>query len=187
MHHFFLADAGVPMICVQWPFMVCALVPVIVIEAMIVRRRLRISNRRSFIAATKANLFSTLAGVPLAWILMLIAQFTITWPIVSAVEKTHLVTGSPLTWVYAIASVAWTGPSPLSVGVAATLLLVPTFFISVFLERRSYRHSWPEIDLAAVNRSVWIANVGSYCFLLAVLYVWVRWQMHFTYPRMGSI
>ena len=187
MHHLFLADAGVPMICVQWPFMFCALVPVIVIEALIVRRRLHLSNRRSFIAATKANLFSTLAGVPLAWILMLIAQFTMTWPLVSTVEKRHWLTGSPLTCVYAVANVAWTGPSPFFVGVAATVLLIPTFFISVYLERRSYRKSWPDVDSAAVNRSVWVANLASYCFLLAVLYIWVRWQFHFTYPKMGFI
>jgi len=187
MHHLFLADAGVPMICVQRPFMFCALLPVIVIEALIVRRRLHLSNRRSFIAATKANFFSTLAGVPLAWILMLIAEFTITRPLVSVVEKNHWLTGSPLEYLYAVANIGWTAPSPVMVDIAGALLLIPTFFLSVFLERRSYRSSWPDVDSKAVNRSVWLANLGSYCFLLAVLYVWVRWQFHFTYPRMGCI
>jgi ABC-type sulfate transport system permease component len=92
MHHLFLADAGVPMICVQWPFMFCALLPVIAIEALIVRHRLHLSNRRSFVAAAKANFFSTLAGVPLAWILMLIVQFTIMRPLLSVVEKKHWLT-----------------------------------------------------------------------------------------------
>jgi hypothetical protein len=37
--------------------------------------------------------------------------------------------------------------------------------------------------LLAVNDSVWVANLGSYCFL----YVWVAWQFHFIYPEVGRI
>src|SRR5438876_4891514 len=43
MHHAVLADIGVPMIFVQWPLMICALLPVIAIEALVVRKRLSLS------------------------------------------------------------------------------------------------------------------------------------------------
>jgi hypothetical protein len=63
MPHALLADAGVPMIFVQWPLMTCALLPVIAIEALVVRKRLSLSYGRAFGGAAKANVASTLAGV----------------------------------------------------------------------------------------------------------------------------
>ena len=80
MHHAVLADIGVPMIFVQWPLMICALLPVIAIEALVVRKRLSLSYGRAFGGATKANVVSTLAGVPLAWGLMLILEFATIFP-----------------------------------------------------------------------------------------------------------
>jgi hypothetical protein len=63
MHHTLLADAGVPMIFVQWPLMTCALLPVIAIEALVVRKRLSLSYGRAFGGAAKASAASTLAAV----------------------------------------------------------------------------------------------------------------------------
>src|SRR5438094_902125 len=74
MHCALLADIGVPMIFVQWPLMICALLPVIVIEALVVRKRLALSYRRAFAGAAQANVVSTLAGVPLAWGLMFFSK-----------------------------------------------------------------------------------------------------------------
>ena len=66
-----LGDTGVPMIFIQWPAMICALVPVIAIEAIVIHRNLSLPYRRAFVGSAKANVISTLVGVPLAWVLML--------------------------------------------------------------------------------------------------------------------
>ena len=174
MHCALLADIGVPMIFVQWPLMICALLPVIAIEALVVRKRLALSYGRAFAGSAKANIVSTLAGVPLAWGLMLILEFAAGLPLAMAAYKWHWRTDSPLSYLLSVLGSAWIGPLTTSawpIALAATVLLVPTFFVSVRLERRFYRRSYAEIDAGAVDRSVWFANVCSYTLLLVAAIV----------------
>ena len=65
-----LANIGIPMIVVQWPLMFATLVPVVVLETLVIHRRLRVSWRSALLGVGKANVLSTLIGVPLAWLLM---------------------------------------------------------------------------------------------------------------------
>jgi hypothetical protein len=71
----FLADAGVPMIVVQWPLMFAALLPVIALEAWILQRRLALPFGRAVRGSALANLASTLAVVPIASAVMLGVEF----------------------------------------------------------------------------------------------------------------
>ena len=89
MHNALLADVGVPMIFVEWPLMLCALVPVIAIEAEVARRQLTLPYRKAFAGAAKANLLSTLVGVPLAWAIMLAVEFATLYPTIMAAERWH--------------------------------------------------------------------------------------------------
>jgi hypothetical protein len=178
MHYAFLADMGVPMIFVQWPLMLCALLPVIAIEAFVVRKRLSLSYGRAFGGAAKANVVSTLAGVPLAWGLMLILEFATIFPLTLAAEKWHWRLDSPVFYLLNVLGIAWTGPPVTSywgIAFAATLLLVPTFFVSVRLERPFYRRSYTELDASAVDRSVWFANLCSYAVLFIAACGWLGW------------
>jgi hypothetical protein len=180
MHHVFLADAGVPMIFVQWPLMICALLPVIAIEALVVRKRLSLSYGRAFGGAAKANVVSTLAGVPLAWGLMLILELVTILPITRAAERWHWQLDSPLFYLLSVLGIAWTGPpvtSYVGIAFAATLLLVPTFFVSVRLERPLYRRSYAGLDVGAIDRSVWIANLCSYALLFIAACGWLGWEI----------
>jgi hypothetical protein len=181
MHHALLADAGVPMIFVQWPLMICALLPVIAIEALVVRKRLSLPYGRAFRGAAKANVVSTLAGVPLAWGLMLILEFATMYPLFLAAQKWHWRSDSPVFYVFYFLGIAWTG-SPVTsawpIALAAALLLVPTFFVSVRLERRFYLRSFTEIDAATVDRSVWIANACSYALLFVAACGWLGWELY---------
>ena len=181
MHTVLLADAGVPMIFVQWPLMLCALVPVIVIEALVVRHRLALSYRKAFVGAAKANTLSTLAGVPLARGLMLVVELVTAFPLIWAAEKWHWHPFSPILYVFYVLAIAWTGPPATSwapIALASALLLVPTFFVSVWLERRSYRRSWSDLAAAAVDRSVWSANLCSYTLLFITACGWLGWEVY---------
>jgi hypothetical protein len=179
-HHTFLADVGVPMIFVQWPLMFCALLPVILIEVEIVRRQLGLPYRRALGGAAKANVMSTLVGVPMAWFLMFVVELVIAGPIMWGAVKWHWPIDSPVFYfLYALTS-AWTAPPVTSLGpiaLAAAVLLVPTFFISVRLERPFYRRSYPEIDGAVVDRSVWKANLWSYAVLFVIACSWLGWEL----------
>jgi hypothetical protein len=96
MHRALLADIGVPMIFVQWPLMLFALVPVIAIEALVVCKGLTLPYGRAFAGSAKANVVSTLVGVPVAWGLMLILELATALPLAVAAEKWHWQVDSPL-------------------------------------------------------------------------------------------
>jgi hypothetical protein len=179
--HVFLADAGIPMIFVQWPLMLCALVPVIVVEAEVTRRQLRLPYRKAFAGAAKANVLSTLAGVPVAWLIMLAVEFATMFPLAAAAQKWHWRLDSPVFYIFYVLGIAWIGPVGTSgwpIALAAALLLVPTFFVSLWLERPVYRRSHTEINVAAVDRSVWFANLCSYALLFVAGCGWLGWELY---------
>jgi hypothetical protein len=183
MHQPLLADVGVPMLLVQWPLMLCALIPVIAVEAEVARRQLALPYRKAFAGAAKANLLSTAAGVPLAWVIMVAIEFATAVPLMVASDKRqwHL-ENSPMQYVVDVLTMAWTVGSTRAVALAAALLLIPTFFVSVYLERRSYRRSWPDLDRAAVDRSVWFANLASYSLLFVAACAWFGWALRTHQP-----
>ena len=181
MHCVVLADVGVPMIFVQWPLMICALIPVIVVEALVIRKRLPIPYRRAFVGAAKANLVSTLVGVPAAWGIMLVVEFATLYPTILAAEKWHWRPDkSPLFSIFYVLGMAWTGApdnSAWPIALAAALLLIPTFFVSVCIERRLYRRSYTEFDKVAVDRCCWFANLYSYALLFLTGCGWIIWEV----------
>ena len=181
MRSVLLADVGVPMIFVDWPLMICALIPVIAIEALIIRKRLVLSFGRAFAGATKANVVSTLVGVPLAWGIMLAVEFATMYPVFWAAERWHWRGESPVFYIFYVLGMAWTGPPVYSIwpiALAAALLLIPTFFVSFRIERRLYRRFYPELDCSAVDSSAWSANLWSYGLLFAVACGWVGWELY---------
>lgn len=72
-----LANAGVPMIVVQLGIMIWALVPIVLIEAGVIRTRLGGRYGNTLLQTAVANIASTLLGVPLTWIVLLVLQFTL--------------------------------------------------------------------------------------------------------------
>ncbi|HTX20791.1 MAG TPA: hypothetical protein VMD27_02865 [Candidatus Aquilonibacter sp.] len=182
-----LADIGIPMIFIQWPLMICALIPVIVVEALLIRRWVPLSFRDAFIGTTKANLVSTFAGFPLAWLAMFAIEMGIMLPLGLAAEKWHWqhLFESPFFEVVSFfIGMAWLAPSDQAaywlVPLAAGLLLIPSFYVSVWLERFICRRAWPSSDAAAVRLGVFRANLASYVvlFILACGWAGVEFYIH---------
>jgi hypothetical protein len=171
-----LADAGVPMLMLEWPVLLIVLVPVIVVEAFLYSRWLRIPMRSAFVGSAKANGLSTLVGVPLAWIVMLALEIMVMVP--TAMLTHGEGPKSPL-WelVGFLVGIAWLGPPERKlfwmVPLAAALLLVPTFIVSVLIERRVCRASWPDAEEGPLRRAVWRANLVSYGMLFVVAIAWL--------------
>lgn len=172
-----LADMGIPMIFFQWPLMVVALIPVIVVEALLIRRWVPLSHRDAFVGITKANALSTVVGVPGAWLAMLIVEFAIGTPLFNAADRYHWNTTSPLFETLAIfIGAAWIGlaegrSATLGIAAASAVLLIPTFFLSVWIERGTCLKAWPTADAASVRRGVFLANLASYGVLLLMICV----------------
>jgi hypothetical protein len=177
-----LADVGLPMIFVQWPLALVGLVPVIVIEAFIIRRSLAVPTGRAFAAATKANLISTLAGVPLAWLMTLLVGGITVVPVIFAADKWHWNMPSPLFEVFSfVFGVAWIFPpdgKAWLIPLAAALLLVPTYFISVWIERPLYRRSLQGADAVCLDSAVRRANMFSYIMLFLVALAFCAWAAY---------
>ena len=68
------ANAGVPMIAIVFPEMILSLVPVILIEIAVLIKRLKINKQKTVLAVVAGNLYSTLFGIPLTWIILVVIQ-----------------------------------------------------------------------------------------------------------------
>jgi len=160
------ADAGVPMLALVWPASWVLFVPVVALEAWFARKIPGMPFKRCALASAAANAVSTLVGIPLVWVLLLVADFGL------GGSSAH---GTDTLWLrmYAVTVQApWLIPyeSELTwmVPAAAIVLLVPFFFASVFIERAVFlRFCESQSDL--VRRWSWRANLASYGLLLAVL------------------
>lgn len=177
-----LANVGVPMIFIHWPLMLGALVPVIIVEALFIRRWLPLSLRDAFVGIGKANVLSTLVGVPLAWLAMLVLEFAVILPFGVAAEKWKWELDGPVWQVLGfLVSVAWLGPTRgylhWMVPAAVALLLVPCFYLSVVIERRSCTRTWTTADPARVRRAVFAANLVSYALLFVLACGWVTFEL----------
>ncbi|MEI8290136.1 MAG: hypothetical protein WCH99_11745 [Verrucomicrobiota bacterium] len=162
-----LADVAIPIVFKQWPLMLGALVPVIIVEALLIRRWVQLSYRDAFIGMTKANLLSTLAGIPLAWLVMFVL-FVIMVPVAIAQDKWHMDFSDSL--VFQVVSFV----------IGMGFLLVPSFYVSVWLESRICRRAWPGIDPVIVRRGVFRANLASYImvFILACGWAGIEFFIH---------
>ena len=163
-----LADIGVPMIGVIWPGAWIALVPVILIEARIGRRILGTEPRRTLYAASAANLFSTLLGIPLTWLALALVEgmgfdaaegLDTPWRVLYAVTVQ-----SP--WL-----IPYEGALVWMVPVAAVVLCVPLWLMSAASEYVIVRRFFPEARPADLWRWMLRGNAASYALLLLILLV----------------
>jgi hypothetical protein len=174
----FLADAGIPMLFVQWPLMAYALVPVIAVEVFVFRRALRLTYKSALLGTTLGNIASTAIGFPIAWGI----SFAIELGMLKIFESgprgwIDRVVGSPFLQVLLFPfGAAWLNPlQPSSywlVACAAGILLIPTFFLSVWLERLVCRWIWRPSSRADLRRAVYSANLVSYALLFVAALIW---------------
>jgi hypothetical protein len=177
-----LADVGLPMIIIEWPLMLLALGPVIVLEALLIRRWVSLSYGDAFKGITGANVLSTAVGVPLAWLIMLAAEFAVVFPVGSAADKWHWNLDAPVFQVAGlILGSAWIGPEGEDlkwiIPTAAAVLLVPCFFLSVWIESKVCIRTWKALDPEVVRRGVYRANLASYAALFILACGWVSYGL----------
>lgn len=170
------ADAGVPMLFLVMPVFGLSLVPIVLIEAVYLQRKLGISFRSAGVASLAANAASTIAGIPFAWLTLVALQ---------------LVTGGGGAYgldsvLGRVAAVTWQAPwlipyeSDLHwmIPVAGTVLLVPFFFVSWWVEYRVCLKRVPYVPSSEVKYAVRNANLITYALLLfwpLVFYILNPW------------
>jgi hypothetical protein len=162
------ADAGVPVLAAVWPWFWLLLIPIVLIEARIAERECALDRKRAFAAALSANLATAVVGVPFASIAMFVVALVWTYTCGSLVNLGDA--GNQL--LMAVLCCPWLPPyaghGVWPVYVAAGVLLVPTFFVSVFVEERVMRR-WVPGNRVATQRWAWRAHLVTYSGMLVIV------------------
>jgi len=160
-----LANAGVPMLFVQMPLLLITLPVVIAVEAALCRRWLAVSWRQAWKWTGIANAISTVVGFPILWVALVLLDM-----IVGGGSSPKLT--EPWFSVYTVTvQAAWLLPFEdrlyWMIPTACIVLLVPAFFVTVFIEKQIYRKSFGEsrgpVSLAPAT---WRMHLVSYGLLV---------------------
>lgn len=159
------ANAGLPMLAIAWPGMGVALLPVVAIEVLVLRRLLRAARWRTVLVASVSNAVSTVVGIPLTWLVLVAAQMLtpsgggVGPDIGTLAGKVFAVTVQAPWLIPYDAQLYWMVPA------AALALLVPFFFASWAIEYGVTRLMMREFGAGPVRRAVMWANLASYGLL----------------------
>ncbi|MGA7885187.1 MAG: hypothetical protein WCA44_05545 [Acidobacteriaceae bacterium] len=159
------ADAGIPMLPVQYPEILLYILPVILIEAVYLQRQLNTRLRRTMIAVTLVNLVTVALGYPLAWAMYKILDWMFGFPPVTTPMFYNL--WKVPVWISMKMFPAWVGLregmwTVLAVWVA---LLIPSFLLTGLV--KAWLVGWYDLLNFKGNTrpAVWMANRYSYFFL----------------------
>ena len=175
------ADVGVPMIFVTFPQMAVALIPIILIEALILKRNMPLSLQESLKVSAISNIISTLIGIPLTWIILTVLEMAaiFTLNFINPSEKIISILfdnvfggmfgiilqspwlmpmGDELNWV-----IPW----------AFSILLIPFFYASWYVEFMIAKRILKEKSPGEIKTAVYRANFYSYILLEIYLLFWM--------------
>jgi len=170
------ADVGVPMLAVMWPPAWLLLLAIVPAEGYFARRILSLDWRSALGLSLRANLVSTLVGIPLTWFVLLLVEFG-TGYAVYLLKVDEASVPSAVQRAVAITVLApWLGPgdglSAWIVPAAAAYLCIPFFFASVLIENRVALRRLGPLETPRVRKWSWYANGFSYSIIFACLVAW---------------
>jgi hypothetical protein len=165
------ADAGVPMIFITLPGMLAALLPIIVVETLVLARRLALPSRTVVKAAAASNAASTLVGIPVAWLVLVVLQMVTggggAYGISTPIKKLLAVTWQAPWLIPYESDLDWMIPA------ATGFLLVPFFLASWSIELRVNRWMLPDAERSRLRAATWDANLVSYVLLAVIVAGWL--------------
>lgn len=172
-----MANAGLPMLAIVWPMSVPAFIPVVAVESWVVRRALNVSWRVAITQMVKGNIFSTLVGIPLAWVASVAVEFLLMFLVVNVTDSKSYPPHAIGQVGGIILSAPWLGPfregGHWIIPLAMIVLLVPFFFASFWTEAWYVsRNLCPEAPERA-RRALWSANAYSYIGLFIASVCWL--------------
>jgi len=170
------ADVGVPMLAVMWPPAWLLLLAIVPVEGYFARWILSLDWRSALGLSLRANLVSTLVGIPLTWFVLLLVEFG-TGYAVYLLKVDEASVPSAVQRAVAITVLApWLGPgdglSAWIVPAAAAYLCIPFFFASVLIENRVALRRLGPLETPRVRKWSWYANGFSYSIIFACLVAW---------------
>jgi hypothetical protein len=163
------ADIGLPLIAVFLPPMWLALIPIVVVEAAVNSRLLAVPFRRTLMPASVGNLVSTLAGIPVMWLVLATTE------LLCCGSAKGLSTSSAK--IYAVTIQApWLIPYDRDfhwmIPVALFVFAIPCYALSVLIEAPFNAMAFTAIPKKSIWRATAAANLASY--LCLALFFWIE-------------
>jgi hypothetical protein len=159
------------MIFITLPGMVVALLPIVVVETLILARRLALPSRTILKTAAASNAVSTLIGVPVAWLVLVVLQIGTggggAYGISTPIKRLLAITWQAPWLIPYESDLDWMVPA------ASMALLVPFFLASLLIELRVNRWMLPDAETSRLRAATWDANLASYALLAAIVAVWL--------------
>ncbi|HLP48875.1 MAG TPA: hypothetical protein VK469_23240 [Candidatus Kapabacteria bacterium] len=169
MAPFAYANAGVPMIFITLPDMVIGLIPIIFIESYVLFKNLKKTFKICFKTSAIANTVSTLLGIPVTWLLLVVLQQLTgggrAYGMDTPSKKLLSVTWQAPWLIPYEKELYWMIPS------ATLVLLIPFFFASWFIEYQLSKRKLPDVENAVIKKSFFLANLVSYILLALVVLI----------------
>ena len=171
------ANVGVPMVFITLPYMIISLIPVILNEAYIVLKILVLPYLRSCKIMTISNLVSTLIGIPITWIILVLLE-------IFTVGDRALGLGEPAT---RLMSVTWQAPWLIPyesnlywmIPSATLTLLVPFFLASWSIEYHVSKMLLRKTDKRILNSAIFNANLTTYIIYLVLTGIWLAEAIYY--------
>jgi hypothetical protein len=178
------------MIFITWPVMVFLLLPIIAAEWAFIIHRTSLQKSKALWATAAANALSTIVGIPLTWGVLFLCEMGFGGVLAHIPKLGNRSWNSPLEQIVGtILSSPWIAPVGKSgswaVPLAALVLLIPFYFVSVWVEQKVMEHMLPvtasldaqpsEVNERVLRSAVRGANLISYGFLFAFATVWLSW------------
>jgi hypothetical protein len=165
------ANIGIPMLAITWPLQWLALLPVVALEGELAHRRLHLARPKALKVSLLANIVSTLIGIPLAWAILVVLEFTIGFGLAGIGMQDN----ETLNRVLFPLMTAWLGPTENTwlIYLAFAILAVPFCAASIFFESRMAYRMLPELAKSDVLTWSKLANVSSYIALVSVVGLYV--------------
>ncbi len=160
------------MLPLAYPVILVFLALVILIEAVHMQRKLNSAWWKTLRGTAIANGITILLGYPLMWLIYFILEIALFSVLAFASKPLHLdalPNNFAMRLIGIILGAAWMGPwsgkEYWPVLVAFVVLLIPSFFLSGWIEAKFLsRQQWLGAGLKS-TKAVWQANILSYLFL----------------------
>lgn len=169
------ANMGLPMIIVVWPLYWLGLIPITLIEWVVMKKTLNtIPSKILAFHILFANFISTLLGIPIAWLCLLIVEVILSIGITSVVDLGRN------TWSYVLGVTIqspWLFPYESQyywmIPTAAVVFFIPMFYVSYRIESKVLIRTLSKYssDSVGIKLASWSANQASYVFLTLLMLI----------------
>ena len=175
------ADMGVPMLAYVWPLSWVLLLPIILTEAVIAWRFLHVPFWTGLKIAGWSNLLSTVVGIPVTWVLLLILEIVVGGALGWALNWAGATTLSRV--IATVLTAPWLLPQyperSSEFLIAGLLLCLPLFLMSVWCEGTFARRFLASAERTQAVAWAWRANSVSYVFVVGALVVFLLQSLAF--------